>query len=286
MAKKKTERIIQGKPLIPNAGIRAWYAKELNDLTAQMDEKTRREVLKIWEEAEKSGKSLEAQERIALNKMNRYYTQLWKERANEIAKSMVNRQNRTVASSLRDSLGSFTGVAVAGLSSELKAVKTFTYGKKVLRNVKACINENVNYIKSIQSQYFTKLEGAIYRGIINGQGYGEIRDTLLELGVDTKRRARNIAKDQAHKTYEAIGRARMEEAGIKYWQWEHGGGTKTVRPNHIRDVSKGGLNHSIHKIGEKAWDKDAWGRNKGQDIYPGELPFCSCRMRPVIKFEE
>lgn len=286
MAKKKTERVILGKPLIPNAGIRARYAKELNKLVANMDDRMRREILKIWKEAEESGKSIEAQERILLNKMNRYYTQLWREKAQTLAKNMVNSQNRTVASSLRDSLNSFTGATVTGAVANFSPVKTFSYGKEVLQNVRGCINENVNYIKSIQSQYFTKVEGAVYRGIINGQGYGEIRDALLEVGIDTKRRARNIAKDQGHKTYEAIARARMKEAGIEYWQWEHGGGTKTVRPNHIRDVSKGGLNHSIHKIGEKAWDKDAWGRNKGQDIYPGELPFCSCRMRPVIKFDE
>lgn len=286
MAKKKTERIIQGKPLIPNAGIRAMYAKELDKLTSQMDSTMRREILKIWKEAEESGKSIEAQERIMLNKMGRYYTQLWKDRAKELAEGMVGRQNRSVASSLRESLKSFGAATVV---TNFNPVKTNTMSKTVLRNVRACINENVNYIKSIQSEYFTKIEGAVYRGIINGQGYGEIRDALLEVGIDTKRRARNIAKDQAHKTYEAIGRARMEEAGLQYWQWEHGGGTKTVRPNHIRDVEQGGLNHSIHKIGEKAWDEEAWRKNgkfEGQDIYPGELPFCSCRMRPVIKFDE
>ena len=74
----------------------------------------------------------------------------------------------------------------------------------------------------------------------------------------------------------------MKEAGLQYWQWEHGDGTKTVRHYHILDVSKGGLNHSVHKMGEKAHDK-----TKGieREILPGELPFCTCRMRPVIKFD-
>ena len=48
MNKKKKEQILVGKPLIPNAGVRTWYTKELNDLVAQMDERTRREVLEIF----------------------------------------------------------------------------------------------------------------------------------------------------------------------------------------------------------------------------------------------
>ena len=77
MAKKKKEQIILGSPLIPNAGVRSWYSKELNDLVAKMDERTRREVLNIFKKVSQKGGSIESQERILLNKLEQYYTDLF-----------------------------------------------------------------------------------------------------------------------------------------------------------------------------------------------------------------
>ena len=280
--RKKTDFIL-GKPLIPNAGVRSWYTKELDSLVKKMDERTRKIVLEIFEKAAKSGGNVEAQERMALNELNKYYAELFKRKAKELAASMVSKQNRNVSSAVRASVEGF------GAGVGLKKIKTTVMPKKLRQDLKAAINQNVNLIRSIHSQYFTRLEGAVYRSIIDGNGISFLQKELLKYGADSKRRARNIAKDQSHKAYEAIARSRLEEAGFDYWQFEHGGGTKTVRHYHILDVSKGGLNHSIHKIGEKAYDAHAirlkGGAYKGQWIYPGELPFCSCRMRPVLKFD-
>ena len=283
MAKKKKEQIILGSPLIPNAGVRSWYSKELNGLVAKMDERTRREVLDIFKKVSQKGGSIESQERILLNKLEQYYTDLFKRKAKELSHSMLSKQNRSVSAALRASIAGFAG------EQAFVPVKTNTLTGAVLKDFKAAVNQNVNLIRSLQSQYFTRIKGAVYRAIIDGQGSGYLRDELLKYGADGKRRARNIARDQTHKAYEALSRARMKEAGIQYWQWEHGGGTKTVRHYHILDVKKGGLNHSIHKMGEKAFDKHAirkkGGSYEGKYVWPGELPFCTCRMRPVIKFD-
>lgn len=276
MATKK-EKIILGKILTPNAGIRNWYVKELNDLVAKMDERTRKEVIAIFENVAKKGGSIESQQRMALNKLNEYYTSLFKEKAKTIANSMLNRQNRQVVHSLNDSISSFKGA-----EENLKQAKSTKLSGDVLKTFKANINENVSLIKSIQTQYFSKVEGAVFRAIINNDSRTEIIDTLRSYGVATKRRARNIARDQVHKAYESLSFARMKEAGLQYWEWIHGGGNKTDRYYHKLDVKKGGLNHSIHKLGEGAYDP-----TKGieREILPGELPFCSCMMRPVIKFD-
>lgn len=276
MNKKKKEQILVGKPLIPNAGVRTWYTKELNDLVSQMDDRTRREVLEIFRTVAAKGGSVESQERILLSKLERYYVDLFKRKAKELGQAMVSKQNRSVSAALRASIAGFVG------QQAFVPVKTLKLSGEVLKDFKGSVNQNVNLIRSLQSEYFTRIKGAVYRAIIDGQGSGYLRDELLKYGADGKRRARNIARDQTHKAYEALSRARMKEAGLQYWQWEHGGGTKTVRHYHILDVSKGGLNHSVHKMGEKAYDK-----TKGieREILPGELPFCTCRMRPVIKFD-
>lgn len=276
MAKKEKEQIILGKPLIPNAGVRTWYTKELNNLVAQMDEHTRREVLEIFRTVAQKGGSVESQERILLAKLERYYGDLFKRKAKELAQSMVRKQNRSVSFGLRATLAAVVG------GQALVPVKTRTITGAVLKDFKTSVSQNVSLIRSIHSQYFTRIEGAVYRAIIDGQGSGFLRDELIKCGAESKRRARNIARDQSHKAYEALSRARMQQMGIQYWQWEHGGGTKTVREYHIKDVSEGGLNHSIHKIGAKAYDPT---KGVKREILPGELPFCSCRMRPVIKFD-
>lgn len=92
MARKKKEQILVGKSLIPNAGVRAWYTKELNDLVAQMDERTRREVLEIFRTVADKGGSVESQERILLSKLERYYEDLFKRKAKELGQAMVSRK--------------------------------------------------------------------------------------------------------------------------------------------------------------------------------------------------
>ena len=119
------------------------------------------------------------------------------------------------------------------------------------------------------------------------------RESILRAGKRIGRhgkavRAARIAKDQTHKAYNALSLNEMKKEGVQYWQWIHGGGTKTVRATHIKEHSKGGLNHSIFKIGELAYDPQAEkikGVYRGRYIEPGELPFCSCFRRPVFKFD-
>lgn len=271
---------IIGKPLIPNAGIRAWYTKELNELVSKMEERTRRDILRIWEEVQKKGGTLESQERIIMNELKRLYQQKFEEKAKQLATSMVKKQNRSVSAALNDSIKSFAiGSAVAAINP----VKPSRLTGVVLKDVKASILNNVSLIKSIQSQYHSKVEEAVYRAIIQGEGVDVLKSELLKYGAESKRRARNIAKDQSHKAYEALSRSRMEQAGIKYWQWKVGAGVKEHRKYHAMDYTQGGLNNSIHRMGDKAFDPTP---SIQRGIVPGELPFCSCRTAPVFKFEE
>lgn len=276
MKKKTKPTVILGKPLIPNAGVRIWYGKELSELVEKMDEHTRREVLEILKQADEKGGSIESKERIALNKLRKYYEDLFKSKAKELAQSMAKKQDRSVDKALRASVASFVTEGV------ITAFKPYKLTGKALETFKAAVQGNINLIRSLQGQYFTDIEGAVYRAILDGQGRTELREALMKYGAKSKKRARLIARDQSHKAYEALARIRMEEMGVQYWQWEHGGGTKTVRHYHILDVKKGGLNHSVHKMGEGAYDPT---KEIQRDILPGELPYCTCRMRPVIKFD-
>lgn len=272
---KRKPKVIYGTPLRPNAGIQSWYIKQLSSLAVRMCKKAKEEILKVWRRTAYDhalDDSLASQQRIMLNRLNREFEDLFAQKADELAKSMLRRQVRFAQTSVNASVASLAG------KTDLTASSLPLYTPKIRELAKASIYDNVTLIKSIQSQYFKQITGAVTRSILDEQGIGYLTQQLSKYEGITKRRARNIAKDQTHKAYEAIAEAKMADAGILEWEWIHGGGTKTVRLSHIRDVKNGGLNHSIHKVGEKAYDPHAkmW-------IEPGELPYCSCFRRPVIR---
>lgn len=283
MARKKKEQIIRGKSLRPNAGIKVWYVKALVELVQKMCTTCEKRLLELMRAERKyaQDESPASQRRIELNALSREFEEMFARKAKEIAESMLVKQNRYATSSVKASVAAF-GAATLGFDVHIPL-----YSKKIREMMKTALYNNVSYIRSIQSQYFTQITGAVSRAVLDGEGITYLTEELRKYKGISKRRARNIAIDQTHKAYEAISYLKMAEAGVREWEWVHGGGTKTVRLNHIRDVKNGGLNHSIHKMGEKAWDKEAWktkgGGYRGEWIEPGQLPFCACFRRPVIR---
>lgn len=273
---KKT--VLRGKALRPNAGIKSWYVKELRELAYNMCQTVEKRLIDLIRRQKQYAQDASpTDERIALlESLQKEFEEEFAKKARELAAAMLNRENRYATTSVQNSINSFplqTTMQIAAvpmLSEQTRAI------------MRTAIFNNVNYIKSIESQYFTQITGAVSRAVLDQEGLTYLAEQLAKYKGMTKRRARNIAIDQTNKAYEALSAQKMKDAGIEQWEWVHGGGTKTVRPNHIRDVKDGGLNHSIHKMGEKVWDKDARGKGKGEYIEPGQLPFCSCFRRPVI----
>lgn len=273
------QTILRGKSLRPNAGIKSWYIKQLRDLAYNMCQTVESRLIALIRGLRKYAQDASpADERIALlESLQRQFEEEFANKARELAASMLNRQNRYATSSVQNSVKSFAlqtsvaqNIAVPAISAQTRNI------------INTAIFDNVNYIKSIQSQYFTQITGAVSRAVLDKEGLTYLAEQLSKYKGITKRRARNIAIDQTNKAYEALSFQKMKEAGIEKWEWVHGGGTKTVRKTHITDVKKGGLNHSIHKMGDKVWDPEAKGKGKGEYIEPGQLPFCSCFRRPVI----
>lgn len=284
MVKRKREQIIRGKALRPNAGIQAWYVRELTELTRRMGKTCQERILKLLRGQRGTGQdaSPASRRRILLNSLNREFEELFARKASELAQSMLRRQNRYASASVKASVSSLAGqTAAVGMSAQVPR-----YSGAVREIIKTALYDNVSYIKSIQSKYFTDIAGAVSRAVLDEEGLTELARHLTRYKAMTLRRARNIAKDQCKKAYEALSYQKMAEAGIEKWEWVHGGGTKTVRLNHVRDAKDGGLNHGIHRVGEKVWDKEArrvkGGGFRGEYIEPGQLPFCSCFRRPVI----
>lgn len=277
--------ILRGKALRPSAGIKAWYVKELRDLAYNMCVEVENSLKYLIRKQKGYAQDASpADERIELlERLQKRFEDMFAEKARELANSMLNRQNRYATNSVTNSIAPFAGETASKYLFYASAPLMSNQTRNIMRTA---IFNNVNYIRSIQSQYFTQITGAVSRAVLDQEGLTYLAEQLAKYKGITKRRARNIAIDQTNKAYEALSYQKLKDVGIEKWEWVHGGGTKTVRHTHITDVKNGGINHSIHKMGEKVWDKQAFkkkgGGYRGEWIEPGQLPFCSCFRRPVI----
>lgn len=116
-----------------------------------------------------------------------------------------------------------------------------------------------------------RLQEVLLEGVLNGQSFKKVRDTLKQFeGFDTKR-AERVALDQINKINQAIQRDNQLALGITQGIWVHVPGKYTSRETHIH------MNGKVFDLDKGLWDEDVQ-----QDVVPGMLPFCRCVYRPVL----
>ncbi|MBZ9698725.1 MULTISPECIES: hypothetical protein [unclassified Mesorhizobium] len=99
--------------------------------------------------------------------------------------------------------------------------------------VDATVHANVSLIKSVPSQCFDQVEGALMRSVQTGRDLAGLVAELERYSGITKRRAAFIAVDQNNKATAAFNTARQLELGIDEAEWHHSGGGKEPRPTHV-----------------------------------------------------
>lgn len=261
-----------------NAGIMAWYVKELKNLTKSMTTECEKVLTGIYNNLDyqiefAQDDSVSSQMRIALNRLlNKFY-----DKFSEIAKRLIKKllkdtnkySNGQINNALKQMLGDkakdFTlkGAAISPEKSEI---------------MKALMFENVSLIRSIPDEYFKQITGAVARSIENGYGVKWLSKELLKYGAKSERRADLIAQDQTRKAYNTINLRNFQESGIKKFRWLHSGGSRDPRIYH-RDV----LNGQVFDIDTGAPNEAG---KEPEYIYPGQEPYCRCIMQAVLDFEE
>lgn len=136
--------------------------------------------------------------------------------------------------------------------------------------IDAAVAENVSLIKSIPSQYFTQVEGAVMRSVRQGGDLGTLAKELRSQYGVTKRRAALIARDQNFKATADMTKARQVEKGYKaIWRHSHAG--KIPRPTHKANDGK-------------TYDPAAGWLDPAESkrIWPGTLINCRCFSQTII----
>lgn len=275
------KRQITSSRLNPNAGIMAWYVKELTKLTMAMTKECTKKLAGIYKKLGyqieiATDESISSQVRIALNLLQRKYGDNFSERAKELVKQLLKKTNRysnmQINNALKDMIGDKAkGFALVGsaISPEKSEV------------MKALLFENVSLIKSIPDEYFKQITGAVARSIENGEGVKWLSKQLQEYGAKSKRRADLIVQDQTRKAFTSINLRNFDECGIRKFKWLHSGDSREPRDYHMRDYPDG-LNGDIFDLD----DPLVINEKTGETGFPGQLPYCRCVMQAVLDFED
>lgn len=134
--------------------------------------------------------------------------------------------------------------------------------------IDAAMIENVNLIKSIQSQYLDKVRLAITPNALSGQRPSAVIDQLMEVGSVSESRARLIARDQANKLNSALTKARQTTLGVSRYRWSTSGDER-VRSSHAA------LDGKVF-----SWDDPPAVGHPGEDIQ------CRCIAIPLFEHDE
>ena len=268
---------VKGKPLEYNASVEEKYVKALSALVRMMISETERQVKALFEtdsaQLHRDGitgtgqdASIASQARKLTNALARKFSAHFAKRAKGLAEAMVSNVNQASKSTLHGSLKELSG----GLSLETSVLTGPLHDV-----MKATVTENVGLIKSIASEYQTKVQGSVMRSITTGNGLQDLTADLEKLQGMTQRRAKNIALDQTRKAYNGINRGRMQALGIKKFEWLHSAGGQNPRPDHVEMSGNVYSFDNLPVIDERT----------GERGIPGQAPNCRCRMVPVLEFD-
>ena len=188
---------LKGKPLPPNVGIENKYSKRLNKLVDDMNSDVSRQVKRLFKgDAAKSfaqDASISVAFRVLMSKLFKKYEGIFAESAKRysdwLARTSNDHSAKAVGASLKELSGGLT-IKTDYVSGPLKEI------------VSASISENVGLIKTIQKNYFEKIEGDVYRSIASHESGGlsglqaKIQESLSTRYKQQKNKAKNIALDQ------------------------------------------------------------------------------------------
>lgn len=278
------KRQLTSSRLNVNAGIMSWYVKELQKLTSAMNKECKEKLAEIYKKgyqgitfdsksAHAFDESISSQARIALNQLNKKYSDKFSARAKVLVQSLLKKTNRYSNLQMNNALKTMIGEQAKGFVLSGSAISP-----EKSEIMKALLFDNVSLIKSIPDEYFKQITGVLARSIENGGGLKELVKELRAYGIKTERRAELIAQDQTRKAYTSINRQNFHDCNIPKFKWLHSGGSRDPRLYHknvldgqIFDIDKGAPNES--------------GKSP-EFIFPGQEPYCKCTMAAVLDFDD
>jgi uncharacterized protein with gpF-like domain len=251
----------QARPTLPNVGLRIAYQRKLDDLIYQMHRSTLYWLRATYAAREgeivrDSSPARDLADQLA--KRAAQWKKMFAEHAPDLARWFIAKVDRHASNATKQAAVSLTGFGVS--------MKDTLITNNVLQ---ASIVENVGLIKSIQSEYFSEVEGMVMRSVTAGRDLQTLTNNLEARYGITRKRAKLIANDQNNKATAQMARVRQQALGVTKARWLHTGGGKNPRHSHV--LANG-----------KIFDLDRGLKIDGEYVFPGELINCGCVGSPII----
>lgn len=130
------------------------------------------------------------------------------------------------------------------------------------------IKENVNFIKTIEADYFDDIERVVNEGVQKGSSVKQIRQQLMERVEVTQNRAQFIAIDQAGSILGQMTAQRYQDIGIDRFTW------LTSKDERVRETHK--------ELNNKPFAYSDPPTVGGRVVLPGEDYRCRCVAIPIF----
>lgn len=255
--KQRTARAVHA-----NRGIEAAYRRKLQALIREMEES----VLYWLSAGYKADEPRMAQDATPSELMNK--------RIEKLGRRWIKRfesMSEKIARWFKDDMFGATDAALLAAFRDAGWTVKFKSTPAMTDVANAAVVENVGLIRSIPEKYFQQIQGSVMRAYMRGRDLKTLTDEIEDIGGVTRRRAAFIARDQSNKLHGATTDARRMELGITEADWQHSGGGKEPRPDHVAAHGK------RYKIAEGCLIS-------GEYIQPGELINCRCTSKSVLPF--
>ena len=245
-----------------NKGVESWYKAQLQKLLTAMNDSMLVHVEAAWKTAPPSiGFGQDASSttilRKALTKWGDRWVAKYNKAATDLARKFASRSFNTTDVAMKKAL------ADAGFTVPFKPTAAS------VEAYRAVIAENVGLIKSIPQQYLKDVQTGVWQSAMRGGDLKTLTDEIKSKYGIAHRRAAFIARDQGNKAKAILENVRRQELGITEAIWQHSGGGKVPRPEHVAfSGKKYTLSKGAHLEGKWVW--------------PGTEPNCRCTSRAII----
>lgn len=245
--------------VVPNAGVEAWYRRQLELYIERMARSVSYWLIAAYRQTGMAADALGPDE-IAdeIKRLGKKWDAIFDVLASRLAAGFTTRVRKHADDQLSSKL------RVAGFGKV-----RFQLTRPMREGLKATLMEQINLIKSIPSEYLTQVSSMVMVSASLGRDVGALAENLKQRYHVAHNRANTIARDQNNKATATMTRIRQTQLGIKEGRWHHSHAGKTPRPAHVRAHGK--------KFNlQKGMLID------GEYILPGQKINCRCTWEPII----
>jgi len=252
----------------PNAGVRAWYAAQLDKLLSEAHLDLALKLGIAWADEPPSLviKDSALAEDASVSKTQKVLTvwaRAWQSRFDKMSQSIAER--------FAEKSFGMTEQSMRAAFKRAGFTVAFKPTRESMDAYRAVIAENVNLIKSIPAQYLKDVQSQVWASVRVGGDMHTLSVKLAKQYAISTRRAALIARDQNAKATATIENTRRQQLGLKRAIWQHSAAGKEPRPTH---VAMDGKPFDL--------DKGMWDSDENEWVLPGQLINCRCTSRAVI----